>query len=174
MAFSGFYREHHAAVRRYAARRIGSEAADEVTAETFTVAWRRWPQARRGGLPWLYRTASFQVQTLRRGTRRRHGLREHLASVVASQPVDPGDVVPDRVAVAAALLAVSDTDRELLVLSAWEDLGPAELAVVLGCSRAAAAVRLHRARRRLRVHLTQYAPDVPADGLVPGLNRSLP
>jgi RNA polymerase sigma-70 factor (ECF subfamily) len=30
-----------------------------------------------------------------------------------------------------------------------EDLEPAEIAEVLGCTRAAAAVRLHRARKRL-------------------------
>ncbi len=37
---------------------------------------------------------------------------------------------------------------ELLRLCAWEGLDGAELAAVLGCTPAAARVRLHRAKRR--------------------------
>ena len=39
-------------------------------------------------------------------------------------------------------------DAEVLRLDAWEQLTGEELAYVLGCSTAAARVRLHRARRR--------------------------
>ncbi|TCC57419.1 sigma-70 family RNA polymerase sigma factor [Kribbella pittospori] len=46
-------------------------------------------------------------------------------------------------------LQLSDADRELLSLVAWEGLDTAQLAAALGCSRNSAAVRLHRARRRL-------------------------
>jgi hypothetical protein len=41
------------------------------------------------------------------------------------------------------------------LLVAWEGLSTAETAVVLGCSRAAAKVRLHRARRKLRRKLDE-------------------
>jgi RNA polymerase sigma-70 factor, ECF subfamily len=37
----------------------------------------------------------------------------------------------------------------VLLLIAWEGLEPARAAKVLGCSRNALAVRLHRARKRL-------------------------
>lgn len=49
----------------------------------------------------------------------------------------------------AALAALSERDRELLMLIAWEGLDHAAAARVLGTTRANIAVRLHRARRRL-------------------------
>ena len=52
-------------------------------------------------------------------------------------------------AVQAALAKLSGADQEILRLVGWEELTVAEAAIVLGCRRATAAVRLHRARRRL-------------------------
>jgi RNA polymerase sigma-70 factor (ECF subfamily) len=54
-----------------------------------------------------------------------------------------------------ALARLSDRDREILLLVAWEDLDPASAASALGCSRATFAVRLHRARRRLGTAIAQ-------------------
>ena len=51
--------------------------------------------------------------------------------------------------VAAAFAQLREEDRELLALAAWEELDPGEIATVLACSRNAARIRLHRARRRL-------------------------
>jgi RNA polymerase sigma-70 factor (ECF subfamily) len=66
--------------------------------------------------------------------------------------------------VAAALRSLGDTDREILTLAAWEDLDAGQIAVVLGCSRNAARIRLHRARRRLAAALddtrTAFAPEL--------------
>jgi RNA polymerase sigma-70 factor (ECF subfamily) len=50
----------------------------------------------------------------------------------------------------AAFDQLSDSEREVLRITAWEGLGTAEGAIVLGCSEAAFKVRLHRARRHLR------------------------
>lgn len=52
--FTALYAEHYAAVLRYAARRVGAEAARDIAAETFMTAWRRLghvPPAQ--PLPWL-------------------------------------------------------------------------------------------------------------------------
>ncbi len=54
---------------------------------------------------------------------------------------------------ARALRGLSSDDREALLLTYWEELSPSQAAEALGCSRAALAVRLHRARRRLRGQL---------------------
>jgi RNA polymerase sigma-70 factor (ECF subfamily) len=48
-----------------------------------------------------------------------------------------------------------EQDRELLTLSHWEELAPAEIAVVLGLSAVTLRSRLHRARRRLRAELAR-------------------
>ena len=55
---------------------------------------------------------------------------------------------------AGALATLKEPDRELVLLVAWEGLTIAEAAAALGCTRAAAAVRLHRARKRLHHALT--------------------
>lgn len=38
--FKAMYDEHYPAVLRYAARRVGTEAARDIAAETFLTAWR--------------------------------------------------------------------------------------------------------------------------------------
>jgi len=48
-------------------------------------------------------------------------------------PGDEGDAPLRR-----ALNGLRERDREVLLLIAWEGLGPEEAAVVLGCSRGAA------------------------------------
>ena len=51
--------------------------------------------------------------------------------------------------VVRALGRLGPDDQEILRLVAWEELARDEIAVVLGISRGAVRVRLHRARRRL-------------------------
>ena len=53
---------------------------------------------------------------------------------------------------------LSEIDREILRLVGWEQLTVAEAAIVLGSTRTAAKVRLHRARRRLAALLTMSVP----------------
>ena len=65
--------------------------------------------------------------------------------------------------VARALMRLREPDREILRLTAWEGCTTDELATVLGCSANAAAVRLHRARRRLRKVLAEVPPDPAAN-----------
>jgi RNA polymerase sigma-70 factor (ECF subfamily) len=60
----------------------------------------------------------------------------------------------------AALAGLSDEDREVLLLIAWEQLTPAEAAVVLNIPQGTARSRLHRARIQLRACLE--TPDSPA------------
>jgi RNA polymerase sigma factor (sigma-70 family) len=62
----------------------------------------------------------------------------------------------------AAISELSNDDRELLLLVAWDELRPSEAAVVLGISSEAARSRLHRARRRMDTALQlQEVHDEP-------------
>jgi RNA polymerase sigma-70 factor (ECF subfamily) len=58
-------------------------------------------------------------------------------------------------------------DREVLQLVTWDGLSHAEAAEVLGCTSNAVALRLHKARSRLRRILSP--PPDPAHG-----SRSMP
>lgn len=152
--FEALFTQHYAAVVRYAVRRVGRESAEEIVAETFLVAWRRLDQVPDIALPWLYGTARRLVanELRRRARARRLGERvEANGSVTAD---DPGELVPQQLYLQAALAALSERDREVLRLAEWEQLTPAEGALVMGCTTAAFKVRLHRARRRFRQVVT--------------------
>ncbi|MFC5747550.1 RNA polymerase sigma factor [Actinomadura rugatobispora] len=147
-AFEMMYAAAYEPILGYALRRCSSpEDAADVVAETFTVAWRRFeeiPSGDRARL-WLYGVARRVLANHRR-SQERHRLRiTSLRDEIATAAVDPTDTA----AISQAFGRLSESDREVLSLVAWEGLDHTGLAMVLGCSTAAARVRLHRARKRL-------------------------
>ena len=149
-AVSRLYERHATAVHAYALRRSDRETADEVTAQVFLVAWRRRSSVPDEALPWLYGVARRVLADQRRGASRRRRLGERLRGVTIEDSHELA--LPDR-GLTSALRRLSETDREALLLCYWEGLEHAQMAQVMGCSRAAVTVRLHRARRRLRREL---------------------
>jgi RNA polymerase sigma factor (sigma-70 family) len=147
--FRAVYDAHYHLVLGYVLRRTATrEDAEDVVAETFLAAWRRLEDVPPGpgGRLWLYGIARNTLANYRRGERRRGRLAGRLhAESGPSLAVDADDEV---VRVAAAFARLREDDRELLALAAWEGLDPGEIAAVLACSRNAARIRLHRARRR--------------------------
>jgi RNA polymerase sigma-70 factor (ECF subfamily) len=151
----GLFREHAAAVHAYARRRTDGASADDAVGEVFGIAWRRIAEVPEPALPWLLACARRVLANQRRGERRAGALRSRLAANAAPRSAMPeGDG-----ALRAALSGLRSRDREILLLTAWEGLGPAEAAAVLGCSRRTVAVRLHRARRRLEAALARIEAD---------------
>jgi RNA polymerase sigma-70 factor (ECF subfamily) len=147
--FEAIYREHAGAVTAYARRRLPGRA-DDVVAETFLVAWRRFDDVPADALPWLYGVARRVVADLRRSSRRQSAVTDRLAV----EPRGEAHVVPDvDPELLAALGRIPERDRELLLLVYWEDLEPRRAARALGCSRATVATRLWRAHRRLKTEL---------------------
>ena len=147
--FELLFREHADAVRAYALRRTDRETAEEVTAETFAVAWRRFPVIPDPALPWLFGVARKVLANERRSRNRADALTLRLVRAPSASSDDPANVVEARLAAQAALDRLRPAELELLELLAWEGLSAAEAAEVLGCSRAAVTLRLHRARRRV-------------------------
>jgi RNA polymerase sigma factor (sigma-70 family) len=164
--FEQAYAAHHAAILGYALRRAGSaDDAADVIAETFLTAWRRIDDLPAGedARPWLYGVARRVLANQRRGERRRTALGERLRSELASEPYYR-EPTPGLDGAAAALRRLGDGDREILTLAGWEGLDAGQIAVVLGCSRNAARIRLHRARRRFAAALhdtgAAFAPEL--------------
>jgi RNA polymerase sigma factor (sigma-70 family) len=143
--FEAYFRGYAAQVHAFALRRVGPEAAQDVTAETFSIAWRRRGEMPVEPLPWLYWIARGVLANERRASNRRLAL----AARLAAEPAPTAAAVAADHELLEALAALRDSDREALLLSAWEGLTTKEAARVVGCSAAAFAVRLHRARRRL-------------------------
>ena len=150
-----FHRLYETGRRRvvaYAMRRtLNSEDAADVVAETFAIAWRRLetvPDDERE-LPWLYTVARNVIANgARRNSTRSSVVRQLAGELATSNPVME-ELDPERLAALGVLDRLSDEDREILMLVAWDGLTSQELAWVLSCSPAAARIRLYRARARL-------------------------
>jgi len=153
--FGAMYAEHHARVLGYVLRRTDSpDDAADVLAETFLVAWRRLDDMPSGEVSrlWLYGVARRILANHHRGERRRTKLADRVREELTARlplVVPSGEGTP----FAAAFRSLSDDDREVLALHGWEGLDAGEIASVLGFSRNAARIRLHRARLRLRAAL---------------------
>jgi RNA polymerase sigma factor (sigma-70 family) len=148
--FEGLFREHYPLVRAYALRRAAPDAAQDVVADTFLVAWRRLDDVPHDPLPWLYATARKVLANQRRAANRSAALTERIAAAApAASPVGTAEHVADAELVRLALARLSERSREALMLVGWEGLSGARAARAAGCSTAAFAVRLHRARAAL-------------------------
>jgi RNA polymerase sigma factor (sigma-70 family) len=151
--FEALYTAHFQEIAAYVRRRVPPEDADDVTAQVFTVAWRRRtsvpdpPQDRL----WLFGVARNCVADAERATRRRRRLHDRLSA--AARP--PGGAEPDprHDLVAAAISGLRPRDREALLLVLWDGLSQAEAAAVLQCSPNAVEHRYRRARAAIRAAL---------------------
>jgi RNA polymerase sigma-70 factor (ECF subfamily) len=158
------FREHYAAVMAFALRRTPArEAAEDVAAETFAVAWRRRAVIPVEPLPWLYGIALRIIANQRRSSERRRRLGDRLEheANVHEVAAEPADAIDRREAFSSAFRRLGENEREVLRLVAWEGLNTREAASALGCSPAAFRVRLYRARRGLAKHLAAagHSPD---------------
>lgn len=151
--FSELFRARYEAVLRYASRRTDPETALDVVAETFLIAWRRHeevPADPGQALPWLYGVARRVLANAERSRRRADRVAARLSQERSIGHVpDSARGVAERSRLGRALATLTATDQEALRLVGWEELDLAEAAQAMRCSRAAMAVRLHRARRRL-------------------------
>jgi RNA polymerase sigma-70 factor (ECF subfamily) len=155
-AFDALFRAHYADVLRYALRRLSDRAAaEDIAADTFVVAWRRFDAIPQDEFPWLLGIARHAIQNQKRSERRRSRLIARLHAHPHKRDQDPTESLAsaDDEDVLAALSRLDERDQEVLRLAAFEGLDPQRAAAVLGCSRGALAVRLHRARKRLAKQL---------------------
>lgn len=161
--FRQVFEECYRPLLAYARRRADPSVADDIVAETFVVAWRRLEDVPADRpLPWLYSVAHKVLANHWRSSGRQERLRTRLASLRAAPESTDSSPDYDRVIVALGLL--SPADQEVLRLATWEELTNSEMAVVLGCSENAVALRLSRARRRLRRELTSNAGSRTQEG----------
>jgi RNA polymerase sigma factor (sigma-70 family) len=152
--FEVLFRECYPLVRAYALRRAAPDAAQDVVADTFLVAWRRLEDVPDDALPWLYGVARRVVGNQRRSAARSAALERRVAgAVVQGGSGDVGAHVADAELLRLALDRMPEKGREALMLVAWDGLSGARAARAAGCSKAAFAVRLHRARARLAAEL---------------------
>ncbi|MFI6184257.1 RNA polymerase sigma factor [Nonomuraea sp. NPDC051191] len=165
--FEEIYTAHYPAVATYVRRRtVHPEDIADVIAETFTVAWRRIGDVPAGDEArlWLYCVARRVLANHFRAEERRSALAGRLRDEFQAQEPQDDVVVRETGAAYRAFRQLSDDDRELLSLVAWEGLGSKEIAKVLDCSRGAVRLRLHRARKRFATALADAHMDLSPFG----------
>ena len=152
--FEALYTGSYQEISGYVRRRVPPDAADDVVAQVFTVAWRRFGQV--PGPPqdrlWLFGVARNCAAEHHRAATRRLRLRTRLSQEPAAVAHVPGPGGPDHDPgpVLAALASLKPRDREALQLVLWDELSHAEAAAVLGCTVNAFELRYRRARNRVR------------------------
>jgi RNA polymerase sigma-70 factor (ECF subfamily) len=165
--FTVLFRRHAPHIQRYVVRRLGPDAADDIVAETFLLAFRhrdRYDPARPDARPWLYGIATNLIGRHRRAEIR---LYRALARTGADPVTEPfTDRVDDRVSastasrqIATALATLSADLRDTLLLVVWGGLTYEEVATALGVPSGTVRSRVSRARSKLRRTLGDADPS---------------
>ncbi|MFE9751593.1 RNA polymerase sigma factor [Saccharothrix saharensis] len=162
-AFAAIFDRHAPHIRRYLARRLGDQVADDLVAETFLAAFdkrRRYDRSRPDARPWLYGIATNLV-----GRHRRQEARRYRAVPADTSDLDHAERVAAEVTAHAArsllvgaLGGLSAEDRDVLLLVAWEQLAYEEVAAALAIPVGTVRSRLHRARRKVKQALGGQNP----------------
>ena len=164
--FNELFDRHHADVFRYCLRRLNPNDAEDLAAEVFAIAWRRFDQIPGTDMAraWLLAAAYRVVGNHYRGRARRGRLSARLSGLPAEYP-DSADVPVIRreegEALHRALDSLGATDRELLRLVSWDGLSHREIGVVLGLREDAVSKRVSRAQSRLREKFEVLYPGSP-------------
>jgi RNA polymerase sigma factor (sigma-70 family) len=140
--FEAVYRRTYEQILGYAMRRCSSpeDAAADVVAETYVIAWRRITELPDGeaGKLWLYGVARRVLANHRRSERRRLTRHTELTDEIEHLYAAPSHH-SEQDGVGEAMDMLADSDRELLALTLWEGLDPGEIATVLEKTRPSAA-----------------------------------
>jgi RNA polymerase sigma factor (sigma-70 family) len=177
--FEDLYRGRYQEIAAYVRRRVPDDSADDVIANVFTVAWRRFgdvpgpPQDR----PWIFAVARNTISDHKRAQRRwfRLGARLKADAAMGGLPVGTSRAGDEIERVMNAMAALRPAEREALQLVHWEELSHAEAAAVLGCTVNAFELRYRRARQAVRVAVargTSSASSIAASGSVSSIQNS--
>ena len=174
-AFGAIFDRHGSTLLRFLARRVDPAEAEDLLGDVFRIAFERrsaFERDRDSARPWLYGIAANVVAKHHRSEARR--LRA-MARVPAEQ--SPDDDPAERAVAAAdagarwtrvmnAIGTLPETERQVLLLFAWEELSYDEIALALGIPVGTVRSRLSRGRTRLAA-LTQgrdTITDAPLTG----------
>ncbi|MEU4244389.1 sigma-70 family RNA polymerase sigma factor [Actinoplanes sp. NPDC026619] len=156
-AFGRIFDRHAATIHRYVARRVGHTLADDLTAETFLIAFRcreKYDLSKNDSRPWLYGIAANLLRGHQRAEIRQY---RALARTGIDPVFSPHDQVLARVdaagevrALAGVLAALPAGERDVLTLISQAQLSYPEVARALGIPVGTVRSRLHSARKRLR------------------------
>lgn len=158
------YETHADRILLYCLRHLARATAEDAVADVFLTAWRRLDDVPEEPAAWLYATARNVIRNRYRAQATGIATAERVARL-QDLTADSAEVTAGRRAdLATALGALTDDEREALLLTVWDGLSGAEAASVLGCTPGALRVRLHRARQRMAAALHETSPEFAWEG----------
>lgn len=159
--FAAVHAACHDTVYRYLARRIiPAHWAEDLTGDVFMVVWEKVLAGSQPETAYVVGIARNLLRNAYKTSAKASKLRLALAQEHMRPTVDNPQV-------ASALAALKETDRELLLLSYWDDFTSEEISVILGSSPGTVRVRLHRARK-------SFANALSTAGETPALPSTMP
>ena len=155
-------------------RRTEASDVQDVIAETFLTAWRRFDELPIDPVPWLFVTARNVMANRNRSTQRRRTLDDKLSSELRGSGSyalsnDESDIDQQLL---AAIAELPEGEREAFMLVALDGLNARRASHVLGCSPATFRMRLHRARQKLKQQLGAIRPLVQLTDIRPSLEET--
>ncbi len=161
MAFTACWHRDAPRVAAYAGRHTLQPRVEDIVAETFAVAWRRWDDVPDPPLPWLIGTARNLLSEDRRALARGRRLEDRLRlldGIARGTTEDLAETAFSRDRALHALAGLTEDQREALLLVAWDGLSIAEAAEVLELRPGAFRARLHRGRAALEAAQAHHQP----------------
>jgi RNA polymerase sigma factor (sigma-70 family) len=167
--FSRLFQETRDEILAYLVRRARSmEDAADALSETYAAAWRKLDTLPPGdgARLWLFGAARMELRVAARRQRADDELNAELAGELDATHSESIRAAESQESLWEAIAGLSSLDKEILTLTAWEELTPREIAAVMGMSANVVRVRLHRARSGLRTRLDRegelQTPALPA------------
>ena len=165
--FDRLARQHHRALHAYVRVVYPHAHADAIVNSIFVQLWQHLDDVPDEAVrTWLRASARHEVLNSNRRERRWYATTDRAArlSAVQSQPPPDLDASVDLALVMEALATLDQADREVVLMTALEDLTSTDLAEILGIQPDAARRRLSRARARLRAAIEQPDSTLGAAG----------
>lgn len=147
--FTSIYRLLLPQISRYLARRVDRSDIEELASRIFEIAWQKRTQAPKGfELPWLYRIAGYVVSNHRRS----EGAKASFLAAFRPSDASPSaeDIAISDLSLSEAWAKLAPGERQTISLSSFEGLDNPSAARVLDISTNAFALRLSKAKSKLK------------------------
>ena len=145
--FQSVFRDFLDPVSKFLARRVEPDAVEDLAADVFGVAWNKRHQIPTGyELPWLYKTARYVIANHRRKNQTGAKLLIALRAPISAPSAET--IALAEYGLADAWSGLTVKQREILSLSAFEELSSKEIAKVLETTENSVNIRLSRARKK--------------------------
>ena len=150
MDFEDFYGRYVDRVASYVLRHTSVRDAEDIVAETFTVAWRKRVERLADLRPWLIVTARNITRQTRRKEVGAGELVARLTDLIETSSPAAEITALRRTEITDLLAGLDELSREALLLTTWDGLSGIDAARVLGITPGALRVRVHRARTAMK------------------------